>query len=263
MICASESAIFVDASVYKAVIDLLKKYRVYFATEEEKRMLEKYMFGVTKGSGEEANAKLNAAVAGMSAINIAKNAGFSVPEGTQIIAAYCDEVGAAEPLSREKLSPVLAVYKVKDATEGFAACEKMLEFGGLGHSAAIHCHDQKMSDEFGHQVKAIRVIWNSPSTFGGIGNVYNSFLPSLTLGCGSYGGNSVAGNVSAINLLNIKRVGKRRNTMQWFKVPQKIYFERNSIQYLMSAKDVNKVFIVTDHSMVQLGFLKKITDELA
>ena len=179
MICASESAIFVDASVYKAVIDLLKKYRVYFATEEEKRMLEKYMFGVTKGSGEEANAKLNAAVAGMSAINIAKNAGFSVPEGTQIIAAYCDEVGAAEPLSREKLSPVLAVYKVKDATEGFAACEKMLEFGGLGHSAAIHCHDQKMSDEFGHQVKAIRVIWNSPSTFGGIGNVYNSFLPSL------------------------------------------------------------------------------------
>ena len=263
MICASESAIFVDASVYKAVIDLLKKYRVYFATEEEKRMLEKYMFGVTKGSGEEANAKLNAAVAGMAAINIAKNAGFSVPEGTQIIAAYCDEVGVAEPLSREKRSPVLAVYKVKDATEGFAACEKMLEFGGLGHSAAIHCHDQKMSDEFGHQVKAIRVIWNSPSTFGGIGNVYNSFLPSLTLGCGSYGGNSVAGNVSAINLLNIKRVGKRRNTMQWFKVPQKIYFERNSIQYLMSAKDVNKVFIVTDHSMVQLGFLKKITDELA
>jgi acetaldehyde dehydrogenase/alcohol dehydrogenase len=112
------------------------------------------------------------------------------------------------------------------------------------------------------QRQSLRVIWNSPSTFGGIGNVYNSFLPSLTLGCGSYGHNSVGGNVSAINLLNIKKVGKRRNTMQWFKVPQKIYFERNSIQYLRSCKDVGKVFIVTDHSMVELGFLNKIIDEL-
>ena len=119
-----------------------------------------------------------------------------------------------------------------------------------------------MSDHFGDIVKAIRIVWNSPSTFGGIGNVYNSFIPSLTLGCGSYGHNSVAGNISALNLLNIKRVGKRRNTMQWFKVPQKIYFERNSIQYLKSAKDVSKVFIVTDHSMVQLGFLNKIIEQL-
>ena len=126
----------------------------------------------------------------------------------------------------------MGFYKVKDSKEGFALAEAMLEFGGLGHSAAIHCKEQAMADEFGHDVKALRVIWNSPSTFGGIGNVYNSFLPSLTLGCGSYGHNSVGGNVSAINLLNIKKVGKRRNTMQWFKVPQKIYFERNSIQYL-------------------------------
>jgi acetaldehyde dehydrogenase/alcohol dehydrogenase len=119
-----------------------------------------------------------------------------------------------------------------------------------------------MADAYGDKVKALRIIWNSPSTFGGIGNVYNSFLPSLTLGCGSYGHNSVGGNVSAVNLLNIKKIGKRRNTMQWFKVPQKIYFERNSIQYLRSAKDVGKVFIVTDHSMVELGFLNKIIDEL-
>jgi acetaldehyde dehydrogenase/alcohol dehydrogenase len=138
----------------------------------------------------------------------------------------------------------------------------MLEFGGLGHSAAIHCKEQALADAFGDTVKALRIIWNSPSTFGGIGNVYNSFLPSLTLGCGSYGHNSVGGNVSAINLLNIKKIGKRRNTMQWFKVPQKIYFERNSIQYLRSCKDVGKVFIVTDHSMVELGFLNKIIDEL-
>ncbi len=263
MICASESAIFVDEAVYDQVKELLVKYRVYFASEKEARKMEKFMFGVSKGEEGVENAKLNPAVAGMSAANIAKNSGFEVPEGCQIIAAETTGVGPEEPLSREKLSPVLAVYKVADYKEGFEKCEAMLEFGGLGHSAAIHCKEQAMSDAFGDKVKAIRIVWNSPSTFGGIGNVYNSFLPSLTLGCGSYGHNSVSGNVSAINLLNIKKVGKRRNTMQWFKVPQKIYFERNSIQYLKSAKDLNKVFIVTDHSMVQLGFLKKITDQLA
>lgn len=262
MICASESAVFIDEPIYKETVEMFKKYRVYFASKEEKRMLEKYMFGVNKGDANVDQARLNADVAGMSAYNIAKNAGFEIPASCQIIAVNCSEVGVSEPMSREKLSPVLSVYKVKDYNEGFEMCEKMLEFGGLGHSAAIHCKEQAMSDAFGDKVKAIRIIWNSPSTFGGIGNVYNSFLPSLTLGCGSYGHNSVAGNVSAINLLNIKRVGKRRNTMQWFKVPQKIYFERNSIQYLRSAKDVGKVFIVTDHSMVELGFLNKIIDEL-
>lgn len=262
MICASESAVFIDEPIYKETVEMFKKYRVYFASKEEKRMLEKYMFGVNKGDANADQARLNADVAGMSAYNIAKNAGFEIPASCQIIAVNCSEVGVSEPMSREKLSPVLSVYKVKDYNEGFEMCEKMLEFGGLGHSAAIHCKEQAMSDAFGDKVKAIRIIWNSPSTFGGIGNVYNSFLPSLTLGCGSYGHNSVAGNVSAINLLNIKRVGKRRNTMQWFKVPQKIYFERNSIQYLRSAKDVGKVFIVTDHSMVELGFLNKIIDEL-
>ncbi len=262
MICASESAVFIDEAIYDETIAMFKKYRVYFATEEETRKLEQYMFGVTKGSANVAEARLNSKVAGMSAINIAKNSGFEVPEGTQIIAVYCDSVGVEEPMSREKLSPVLAVYKVSGFEEGTELCEKMLEFGGLGHTAAIHCHDQEMSDKFGDVVKAIRIVWNSPSTFGGIGNVYNSFIPSLTLGCGTYGHNSVAGNVSAVNLLNIKRVGKRRNTMQWFKVPQKIYFERNSIQYLRSAKNIEKVFIVCDHSMVQLGFLNKIIDEL-
>ena len=262
MICASESACFIDASIYEEMKALFKRYRVYFATPEETRMLEKYMFGVERGSKDVALAKLNSKVAGMSAINIAKNAGFSVPEGTSIIGVELKEVGEKEPLSREKLSPVLGFYKVKNAEEGFKMSEAMLEFHGLGHSAAIHCKTQEMADRFGDYVKAIRVIWNSPSTFGGIGNVYNSFLPSLTLGCGSYGHNSVAGNVSAVNLLNIKQLGKRRNTMQWFKVPQKIYFERNSIQYLRSCKDVGKVFIVTDRSMVELGFLNKIIDEL-
>ena len=262
MICASESAIFVDEPIYKEVVEKLKRFRCYFTTAEETRKLEKYIFGFAKGEPGYENGRLNADVAGMSAVKIAENSGFKVPEGTSIICAELKEVGPKEPLSREKLSPVLGVYKVKGFDEGVSLCEKMLEFGGLGHTAAIHCHDQEMSDRFGDICKAIRIVWNSPSTFGGIGNVYNSFLPSLTLGCGSYGRNSVAGNISAVNLLNIKQVGKRRNTMQWFKVPQKIYFERNSIQYLRSCKEVGKVFIVTDRSMVELGFLNKIIDEL-
>jgi len=262
MICASESAVFIDASIYEEIKKKFQRFKVYFATPEETRKLEKFMFGVIKGDANVSSAKLNAAVAGMSAQWIAEKSGFSVEDDVSIIGVELESVGADEPLSREKLSPVLSFYKVAGPEEGFAKCEEMLEFGGLGHTAAIHCKEQEMSDSFGDHVKALRVVWNSPSTFGGIGNVYNSFLPSLTLGCGSYGHNSVGGNVSAINLLNIKKVGKRRNTMQWFKVPQKIYFERNSIQYLRSCKEVGKVFIVTDRSMVELGFLNKIIDEL-
>ncbi len=258
MICASESAIFVDETVYEHTVEQLKKFRCYFASAKETALLEKYMFGLTKGEEGYENARLNSEVAGMGSYEIAKHAGFEIPKDTSLICVECKEVGPKEAMSREKLSPVLAVYKVKDFEEGMAMSEKMLEFGGLGHTAAIHCAAQEMADRYGDYCKAIRIVWNSPSTFGGIGNVYNSFLPSLTLGCGSYGHNSVAGNISAVNLLNIKQIGKRRNNMQWFKVPQKIYFERNSIQYLRSCKEVGKVFIVTDRSMVELGFLNKI-----
>lgn len=146
--------------------------------------------------------------------------------------------------------------------EGITLSEQMVNFHGLGHSAAIHTKDAQLAKTFGERVKAISVIWNSPSTFGGIGDAYNSFLPSLTLGCGSYSKNSVGNNVSAVNLLNIKRVGRRRNNMQWFKVPSKIYFERDSIQYLKSMKDVERVMIVTDRSMVDLGFVEKIAEQL-
>jgi acetaldehyde dehydrogenase/alcohol dehydrogenase len=185
-----------------------------------------------------------------------------VPEKTNILVAECSEVGPNEPLTREKLSPVLAMLKADSTEEGLKLAEQMVEFDGLGHSAAIHTADEALAKTFGERVKAIRVIWNSPSTFGGIGDVYNAFLPSLTLGCGSYGKNSVGNNVSAVNLLNIKKVGRRRNNMQWFKVPSKIYFERDSIQYLQDMKDCEKVMIVTDRSMVDLGFVDKITHQL-
>ena len=262
MICASESAAFIDSSIYDAAKAKLEAFRAYFVPKEDEAKLSRFLFGYARGDKDAEKAKLNPAIAGMSCQWIGEQAGIKVPADATILCCEVKEVGPMEPLSREKLSPVLAVYRVKGKEEAFDLCEKMLEFGGLGHTAAIHCKEQSMADEFGDRMKAIRIVWNSPSTFGGIGNVYNSFLPSLTLGCGSYGHNSVAGNTSAVNLLNIKKVGKRRNTMQWFKVPQKIYFERNSIQYLRSAKDVGKVFIVTDHSMVQLGFLNKIIDEL-
>ena len=262
MICASESSIIIDEEVFDQAVSLFKHFKVHFCTEQEKEKLEKLMFFVTSKDENVASAHLNPDVVGHPATEIAKWAGIEVADDTTLLACYCDTIGPNEPMSREKLAPVLAFYKVKDEKEGFKLASQSVEFAGLGHSAAIHCHDQKMADEYGENCKAMRIIWNSPSTFGGIGNVYNSFLPSLTLGCGSYGGNSVGGNVSAINLLNIKKVGKRRNTMQWFKVPSKIYFERNSIQYLKSCDNVNKVFIVTDSSMVQFGFLNKITEQL-
>ena len=262
MVCASEQAVIVDEEIYDETVNLFKRFKAYLVNDEEKKKLSRYMFGYAFGDKDAELGKLNPVVVGQTAQFIAEQAGFSVPKDTSILLVKCDIVGPKEPISREKLSPVLALFKVKNEKAGFERSEEMVAFYGLGHSAVIHCKEQAMADEFGEKVKAMRIIWNSPATFGGIGNVYNSFLPSMTLGCGSYGHNSIGGNISAVNLLNIKKVGKRRNTVQWFKVPRKIYFERNSIQYLQSAKDLNKVFIVTDTSMVELGFFKKIADML-
>ncbi|MFZ7240238.1 bifunctional acetaldehyde-CoA/alcohol dehydrogenase [Avibacterium avium] len=262
MICASEQAAIVDAEIYDDFIKEMKSYGVYLVNKKEKAMLEEFMFGAKANSANCAGAKLNANVVGKPAHWIAQQAGFEVPEKTNILLAECKEVGPKEPLTREKLSPVLALLKSHSREEGVKLAEQMVEFNGLGHSAAIHTKDAVLAKEFGERVKAIRVIWNSPSTFGGIGDVYNSFLPSLTLGCGSYGKNSVGNNVSAVNLLNIKRVGRRRNNMQWFKVPSKIYFERDSIQYLQSMKGMERVVIITDRTMVDLGFVEKIAKQI-
>ncbi|MFZ7186797.1 bifunctional acetaldehyde-CoA/alcohol dehydrogenase [Avibacterium avium] len=262
MICASEQAAIVDAEIYDDFIKEMKSYGVYLVNKKEKAMLEEFMFGAKANSVNCAGAKLNANVVGKPAHWIAQQAGFEVPEKTNILLAECKEVGPKEPLTREKLSPVLALLKSHSREEGVQLAEQMVEFNGLGHSAAIHTKDAELAKEFGERVKAIRVIWNSPSTFGGIGDVYNSFLPSLTLGCGSYGKNSVGNNVSAVNLLNIKRVGRRRNNMQWFKVPSKIYFERDSIQYLQSMKGMERVVIITDRTMVDLGFVEKIAKQI-
>ena len=261
MICASEQAAIIDKEIYDVAMTEFQKYGVYVANKNEKKLLEKYMFGVSTAE-DKPMAKLNPTIVGKPATLIAKEAGFEVPATTVIIAVECKEVGVNEPLTREKLSPVLAIVKSNSTEEGIQLSKQMVEFNGLGHSAAIHTANTELTKEFGDIVPAIRIIANSPSTFGGIGNVYNSFIPSLTLGCGSYGHNSVAGNVSAINLLNVKQVGQRRNNMQWFKVPSKIYFERNSIEYLHQMKEMGKVLIVTDRSMVDLGYVNRVTDQL-
>ncbi len=259
MVCASEQAAIIDKEIYNEFVKDIKKYGAYLCNKEEKAMLEKLMFqpnkdGVVTGVFPQ--------IVGHPAWEIAERAGFTVPKETPILMVECSKVGPEEPMTREKLSPVLALIKSSSTEDGLNKAEAMVEFNGLGHSACIHTADKKLVDEFGVRMKACRIIWNQPTSFGGIGNIYNSYLPSMTLGCGSYGHNSVSGNVSAINLINIKRIGKRRNNMQWFKVPSKIYIERNSIQYLKDAKNVSKVFIVTDKSMVQLGFLQKIIDQL-
>ncbi|MEY8462135.1 bifunctional acetaldehyde-CoA/alcohol dehydrogenase [Streptococcus merionis] len=262
MVCASEQAVIIDKEIYDEFVTEFKSYHTYFVNKKEKALLEEFCFGAKAGGKNCAEAKLNPNIVGKSAVWIAEQAGFSVPEGTNILAAECKEVGVKEPLTREKLSPVIAVLKSESCEDGLEKARQMVEFDGLGHSAAIHTEDPELAKEFGTLIRAIRVIWNSPSTFGGIGDVYNAFLPSLTLGCGSYGRNSVGDNVSAVNLLNIKKVGRRRNNMQWFKVPSKTYFERDSIQYLQKCRDVERVMIVTDHAMVELGFLDRIIEQL-
>ncbi|HFI0057126.1 bifunctional acetaldehyde-CoA/alcohol dehydrogenase [Streptococcus sp. A27] len=262
MVCASEQAVIVDKDIYDEFVAEFKSYHTYFVNKKEKALLEEFCFGVKANSKNCAEGKLNADIVGRPAAWIAEQAGFKVPEGTNILAAEVAEIGEKEPLTREKLSPVIAVLKVEGREEGLEAARQMVEFHGLGHSAAIHTADADLAKEFGTRVKAIRVIWNSPSTFGGIGDVYNSFLPSLTLGCGSYGRNSVSDNVSALNLLNIKKVGRRRNNMQWFKVPSKIYFERDSIQYLQVMANVEKVMIVADEVVVKLGFVQRVIEQL-
>lgn len=263
MVCASEQAVIADKEIYDDVKEEFKHYNVHYVNAKEKKLLETFMFGTTAYSKDCASAKLNGTVAGKSAYWIAQQAGFEIDPSTSIIIAECKEVGPNEPLTREKLSPVLAMLKAENVEDGLNKAEQMVMFNGIGHSAAIHTSNEDLVREFGRRIKACRIIWNSPSTFGGIGNIYNSFIPSLTLGCGSYGHNSVSDNISTINLLNIKKIGQRRNNMQWFKVPSKIYIEKNSIEYLQDMREMNRVFIVTDQSMVQLGYVEKVTDQLA
>ena len=257
MICASEQAVIVDREISHEFEELMKKAECYFVTEEEKRLLENYMF--TK---EEDGYDLNSEVVGKDPCDIAEKAGFLIPLETKVIVVREHGVGKDYPFSKEKLSPILTYYIVDSETEGITLSEKLVEFGGLGHSAVIHTENEDTINHFSSVLKVGRIIVNSPSTHGAIGDIYNTNMPSLTLGCGTFGGNSTTDNVSSVNLINLKRVAKRQVNMQWFKVPPKIYFESGSIQYLSKMPEITKAFIVTDQSMVKLGYVDKVIYQL-
>ena len=251
MICASEQAVIIDKEIYQEVKNELIYNDCYFVNSEEKKKLEKLVIN-------ENTCAVNPDIVGKSPVYIAKQAGFTVPENTKILIAECKSVGPQEPLSREKLSPVLACFKAQNTEEGIKLAEEMLEFGGLGHSAVIHSENEEVIEQFGLRMKACRIIVNAPSSQGAIGDIYNAYMPSLTLGCGSYGNNSVSSNVTTVHMLNIKKMAMRNVNMQWFKVPPKVYFEKNSIQYLAKMPKIKKAFIVTDKGMVDLGYVDRI-----
>ena len=259
MICATEQAIIAHKDVYDALKLELKRRKAYFVNEEEKAKLEKYMFGCTSYSGQ--TPKLNSVVPGKSPQFIAQQAGFEIPEDAVILIAECKEVGEMEPLTMEKLAPVHALLLAENKEQGFEMCEKMLVHGA-GHTAVIHTNNQQLAREYGSRMHACRIIWNSPGSLGGVGDIYNAIAPSLTLGCGSYGGNSVSGNVQAVNLINIKRIARRNNNMQWFKIPAKTYFEPNAVRYLRDMYGIERAVIVCDKVMEQLGIIDKVIDQL-
>ncbi len=251
MICASEQAVIVDKELKDKFEAYMKANNCYFLNKEETEKVSNYVINKDKMA-------VNAAVVGKSAYWIAEQAGVKVPEKTKILIAPLPQPSLDYPLSLEKLSPVLAYFISNSTEQGFAYAAKMLELGGLGHSAVIHTSDNALAEKYGTEMKVGRVIVNSPSSQGAIGDIYNTNTPSLTLGCGSYGKNSVSQNVSTINLVNKKRIAKRRVNMQWFKIPPKIYFEEDSIQYLEKMPDISRAFIVTDPMMVKLGNVDKI-----
>jgi len=257
MICASEQSVIVDKEISVNFESLMIENGCYFLTPREKEKLKQYMFNIKNDKYD-----LNSVVVGQSPYNIAKNAGIEVPKTTKILVVKETGVGDEYPFSKEKLSPVLTYYIVNNSKEGINLAEKLVEYGGLGHSAVIHSEDKNVINDFSNIIKAGRIIVNSPSTHGAIGDLYNTNMPSLTLGCGTFGGNSTTDNVSSVNLINLKRVAKRRVNMQWFKVPNRIYFECGSIEYLSKMPNVEKVFIVTDQSMIDLGYVDKIVYQL-
>ncbi|GJM79912.1 hypothetical protein HMSSN139_24080 [Paenibacillus sp. HMSSN-139] len=251
MICASEQSVIIEEPVYDTVRKMMIDNGCYFLSKAETEAVSSLVI-----TGE--RCAVNGVIVGQPAHKIAEMAGLQVPKHTKILVAELKGVGTDHPLSAEKLSPVLACYKVKTAEQGIERAAEIVAFGGLGHSSVIHSKDENVIEAFADRLKTGRVIVNSPSTHGAIGDIYNTNLPSLTLGCGSYGHNSTTSNVTAVNLINVKRVAYRTVNMQWFKIPPKIYFEKGATQYLEKMPGISKVLIVTDEMMLKLGYVEKV-----
>ena len=255
MICASEQAAIVDAAIYDEVKAEFEAHQcVIISKKADIAKLEKVVLN-------EARTAVNGAIVGHSAMEIAEKAGLKVPAGTKMLLAEIPDATMEHPLALEKLSPVLALIKSDGVEDGFKKAEGMLNLGGLGHTAVIHTENEELQLQYGIRMKACRVLVNSPSAEGGIGNIYNNMIPSLTLGCGSYGHNSVSHNVSSFDLLNVKTLSKRRNNMQWFRVPPKIFFEKDSITYLRHI-EADRVMLVCDPGMVQFGYADLVKRQL-
>lgn len=255
MICASEQAAIVDAAIYDEVKAEFEAHQcVIISKKADITKLEKVVLN-------EARTAVNGAIVGHSAMEIAEKAGLKVPAGTKMLLVEIPDATMEHPLALEKLSPVLALIKSDGVEDGFKKAEGMLNLGGLGHTAVIHTENEELQLQYGIRMKACRVLVNSPSAEGGIGNIYNNMIPSLTLGCGSYGHNSVSHNVSSFDLLNVKTLSKRRNNMQWFRVPPKIFFEKDSITYLRHI-EADRVMLVCDPGMVQFGYADLVKRQL-
>jgi len=258
MICASEQSVVVLDGVYDEVRKEFAQRGCYFLNEEEKDKLRSVLL---------INGNLNAKIVGQTAPTIAALAGITVPENTKILIGEVESVEIEEPFAHEKLSPVLAMYRAKTFEEALDKSQKLLEGGGYGHTAAVYLSTRTATDKlnaFSSRMKACRILVNTPSAQGGIGDLYNFRLtPSLTLGCGSWGGNSVSENVGVRHLLNVKTVARRRENMLWFRAPEKVYFKKGCLPVaLEELSGKKKAFIVTDTFLYQNGYTKPIEEKL-
>ncbi|MCO6546765.1 MAG: bifunctional acetaldehyde-CoA/alcohol dehydrogenase [Gilliamella sp.] len=261
MICASEQAIVVVDSVYDEVRRLLTQYGAYVLNAKETKAIQGIILN-DKGA-------LNANIVGQPATKIAEMAGLKVPAGSKVLVGEVSKVDLSEPFAHEKLSPTLAMFKAKDFSEAVDKAEKLVEMGGMGHTSVLYT-DQDSNREriayFGSKMKTCRILINQPAAHGGIGDLYNFDLaPSLTLGCGSWGGNSVSENVGPKHLINKKTIAKRAENMLWHKLPSSIYFKRGSLPVALSEvveQGAKRVFLVTDKFLFNNGYSKQITDQL-
>jgi len=261
MICASEQSVIVNDKIYAAVKKEFADRGCYFTTPEETEKLRKTIL---------INGALNAKIVGQKPITIAKLAGFDVPEATKILISEVESVAIEEEMAHEKLSPVLAMYKAKSFDEAVAKAEVLVADGGYGHTSSLYVNvgtGKEKINQFAAAMKTCRILVNTPSSHGGIGDLYNFKLaPSLTLGCGSWGGNSVSENVGVKHLINIKTVAERRENMLWFRAPEKVYFKKGclpvALDELKNVMGKKKVFIVTDSFLYKNGYTKCVTDKL-
>jgi acetaldehyde dehydrogenase/alcohol dehydrogenase len=261
MICASEQSVIVDDDIYDEVKAEFARRGCHFLNEDETQKVRETII---------INGKLNARIVGQTAPAIASLAGISVPENTKILIGEVEKTDLTEPFAYEKLSPVLAMYRAKDFGDALDKAERLVADGGFGHTASVYLDTVRAKDkldEFAARMKTCRILVNTPSAQGGIGDLYNFRLsPSLTLGCGSWGGNSVSENVGVKHLINIKTVAERRENMLWFRTPDKVYMKRGclpvaleELKYVLGRK---KVFIVTDSFLYSNGYTKPVTDKL-